>query len=112
MVTLEIVRTVHEMRMAKAAPGTVVDEEDTKSIVYLVTAAAFGDAIFGAQLRKRAGLPDDAGASSAFQLWFADLLRRHLDETTRVTSPRPAPVEISATVPRLRTRSRPPENSA
>ncbi|MGB8841045.1 MAG: TetR/AcrR family transcriptional regulator [Aliidongia sp.] len=112
IVTLEIVRTVHEMRMAKTPPGTAIDEEDTKSIVYLVTAAAFGDAIFGAQLRKRAGLPDDSGANSGFQLWFAELLRRHLDEIARVTPPRPPHGEIPATVPRLRTRSRPPGNSA
>jgi AcrR family transcriptional regulator len=77
-VTLEIVRTVHEMRVASAPFGVDIDEEDTKSIVYLVTATAFGDAIFGAQLRERAGLPADAAASTAFQAWFAALLRDHL----------------------------------
>jgi TetR/AcrR family transcriptional regulator, repressor for neighboring sulfatase len=79
-VTLEIVRTIHEMRVATAPPGVTIEEEDTKSIVYLVTATAFGDAIFGAQLRRRAGLPADAAASNAFQLWFAKLLRVHMGD--------------------------------
>ena len=78
-VTLEIIRTVHQRRQAAAAPGVIIDEEDTKSMVYLVTATAFGDAIFGAQLRRRAGLPEGAAAGSAFELWFAGLLGRHLD---------------------------------
>jgi AcrR family transcriptional regulator len=110
MVTLEIVRTVHEMRMAAAPPGVAIDEDDTKSIVYLVTATAFGDAIFGAQLRKRAGLPEGAAASSAFQLWFAELLRRHLDEIARPAPPSAADEPSPTTVPRAR--SRLPENSA
>jgi AcrR family transcriptional regulator len=76
-VTLEIVRIVHERRVATAPAGVAIDEEDTKSIVYLVTATAFGDAIFGAQLRRRAGLPADAAASDAFQRWFARLLDGH-----------------------------------
>jgi AcrR family transcriptional regulator len=80
MVTLEIVRTIQEKRVESAPPGVVIDEEDTKSIVYLVTAAAFGDAIFGSQLRRRAGLAADAAASAAFRHWFARLLRTHLGE--------------------------------
>ena len=72
----ELVRTVHEGRVAAAAPGVTIDETDTRSIVYLVTAAAFGDAIFGARLRKSAGLSaDDVGA---FQHWFAELLHEHM----------------------------------
>jgi TetR/AcrR family transcriptional regulator, repressor for neighboring sulfatase len=86
-VTLEIVRLVHGMRVANAPPGVVINEEDTKSIVYLVTATAFGDAIFGAQLRKRAGLPEDAAASKAFQRWFAELLSLHLGGGARPESP-------------------------
>ncbi|MEA2754656.1 MAG: hypothetical protein QOJ54_945 [Aliidongia sp.] len=110
MVTLEIVRTVHEMRMTVAPPGVAIDEKDTKSIVYLVTATAFGDAIFGAQLRKRAGLPEGAAASSAFQLWFAELLRRHLDEIARPVPPSAAGEPSPTTTPRAK--SRLPENSA
>ncbi len=64
-----------------------IDEEDTKSIVYLVTATAFGDAIFGAQLRRRAGLPADAAASSAFQLLFANLLRAHIGDDVQPAAP-------------------------
>jgi AcrR family transcriptional regulator len=86
-VTLEIVRLVHEMRVANAPPGVAVDEEDTRSIVYLVTAAAFGDAIFGAQLRRRAGLSQDAAAGKAFQRWFAELLRLHLGGSPRSGGP-------------------------
>jgi AcrR family transcriptional regulator len=80
MVTLEIVRTIQEQRVAAAPPGKVIDEEDTKSIVYLVTAAAFADAIFGAQLRRRAGLAADEAASAAFQRWLAKLLQCHMGE--------------------------------
>jgi len=94
MVTLEIVRTVHETRVATAPPGVTIDEEDTKSIVYLVTATAFGDAIFGAQLRRRAGLPADAAASSAFQLWFANLLRAHMGDAAHPAAP-PEPAACS-----------------
>src|SRR5579859_1309108 len=83
MVTLEIVRTIQEKRIESAPAGKVIDEEDTKSIVYLVTAAAFGDAMFGAQLRRRAGLAADAAASSAFQRWLAELLRTHMGEATQ-----------------------------
>jgi AcrR family transcriptional regulator len=82
-VTLEIVRTVHQMRQAAAPPGTVVDEDDTKSVVYLVSAAAFGDAIFGAELRQRSGLATDPEASGRFQRWLADLLHEHLSNTAR-----------------------------
>jgi AcrR family transcriptional regulator len=78
--TLEIVRTIQQHRMDDAPPGKVIDEEDTKSIVYLVTAAAFGDAIFGSQLRRRAGLAADAAASAAFQRWLAKLLQSHMGE--------------------------------
>jgi AcrR family transcriptional regulator len=78
MVTLDIVRTIQEQRVKGAPPGKVIDEQDTKSIVYLVTAAAFGDAIFGAQLRRRAGLDADAAASAAFQRWLAKLLKSHM----------------------------------
>ena len=80
MVTLDIVRTIQAQRVAAAPPGKVIDEQDTKSIVYLVTAAAFGDAIFGAQLRRRAGLDADAAASTAFQRWLAKLLQCHMGE--------------------------------
>ncbi len=80
MVTLDIVRTIQAQRVAAAPPGKVIDEQDTKSIVYLVTAAAFGDAIFGAQLRRRAGLDADAAASTAFQRWLAELLQCHMGE--------------------------------
>jgi TetR/AcrR family transcriptional regulator, repressor for neighboring sulfatase len=78
MVTLDIVRTIQEQRVKAAPPGKVIDEQDTKSIVYLVTAAAFGDAIFGAQLRRRAGLDADAAANAAFQRWLAQLLQSHM----------------------------------
>lgn len=86
-VTLEIVRTVHQRRQAAAPAGMVIDEEDTKSIVYLVTAAAFGDAIFGAELRHRSGLATDAEASRRFQRWLADLLREHLAEAAHPAEP-------------------------
>jgi AcrR family transcriptional regulator len=112
MVTLEIVRTVHEIRLGAAPPGVTIDEEDTKSIVYLVTATAFGDAIFGAQLRKRAGLPEGAAASNAFQLWFAELLRWHLDEIARPAPQRPGAIGEPSSAPAPRARLRLPENSA
>jgi AcrR family transcriptional regulator len=90
MVIAELIRTVHEGRVAVAAPGVTVDEEDTRSIVYLVATAAFGEAIFGSRLRKSAGLSEDA--AGAFQHWFAELLRRHEHEVEgRPLSPRVEP---------------------
>jgi AcrR family transcriptional regulator len=87
MVIEELIRTVHEGRVAAAAPGVTVDEEDTRSVVYLVTTAAFGEAIFGSRLRKSASLSDDA--AGAFQRWFAELLSRHM----RAVEGRPLPAE-------------------
>jgi AcrR family transcriptional regulator len=75
----QIVRTVHEHRLVGAPPGTVVDPLDTSLTVYLVAVAAFGDAIFGPQLRRGAGLANGGEGASAFETWFAALISNHLN---------------------------------
>jgi AcrR family transcriptional regulator len=81
-VLLDIVTTIHKHRLAGAPAGVTIDPEDTKSVVYLAVIAAFGDAIFGPQLRRSAGLPVDERAIAEFQSWFATLLRERLTQVS------------------------------
>src|SRR5438874_8437435 len=56
MVMRDIADGLHARRVAAAPPGAAIERADTESLIHLVAAAAFGDAIFGAQLRRSAGL--------------------------------------------------------
>ena len=76
----QIIRTVHEHRCRDFPPGTKVDPRDTALTVYLVAVAAFGDAIFGPQLRRGAHLPAEGSGTAGFESWFAKLIGNHLDE--------------------------------
>jgi TetR/AcrR family transcriptional regulator, repressor for neighboring sulfatase len=75
MIMREIIDTMHARRTANAPPGTTVPREDTEGAVFLVTFAAFGDAIYGAPLRRSAGLPNDEESDRRFRTWLAALLR-------------------------------------
>jgi AcrR family transcriptional regulator len=69
-VALEIATAI---QARDAASGSrPVDPEGTRFLVYLVAAAAFGDAMFGEALRRSAGLDDEA--AQRFQRWFAALI--------------------------------------
>lgn len=67
----EVADTLHQRRLA-AAPGRAIPREDTDWLVHLVAVAAFGEALYGARLRRGA----EAGARR-FRAWFAALIREH-----------------------------------
>jgi TetR/AcrR family transcriptional regulator, repressor for neighboring sulfatase len=75
MIMREIIDTMHARRMAITAPGATVSREDTEWAAFLVTVAAFGDALYGAPLRRSAGLPDTNDTDRRFRAWLAALLR-------------------------------------
>jgi hypothetical protein len=76
MVMRAIADGLHARRLA-AAPGAAIDRADTESLVHLIAAAAFGDAMFGAQLRRSAGLDQTDAAEKRFRFWLAALIRQH-----------------------------------
>jgi AcrR family transcriptional regulator len=71
----DIADSLHARRVATAPPGVVPERADTESLVHLIAAAAFGDAIFGPRLRRSAGLPATGEAEQRFRTWFAALIR-------------------------------------
>jgi AcrR family transcriptional regulator len=77
LVLREIVDTVQARRVAAAPTGTVIPREDTESLVHLVAAAAFGDAMYGAHLRRSAGIAPGAETDHRFRAWLAALLQAH-----------------------------------
>jgi AcrR family transcriptional regulator len=75
MIMREIIDMTHARRVATTTSHTELPREDTEWAVFLVTFAAFGDAIYGAPLRRSAGLPDNDEADHRFRTWLATLLR-------------------------------------
>jgi len=75
MIQREIADHLHARRLAAAPPGAVIPREDSEFLIHLVAVAALGDAILGAQLRRSAGVAQDAETDRRFRAWFADLLR-------------------------------------
>ena len=73
----EIVEALHALRLKFAAPGTVPDIEDTRSVIHLTTIAAFGDAMIGARLRQASGERERA-ARERFEAWFSELIDLYL----------------------------------
>ena len=73
----DIADSLHARRLAAAPPGTAIDRSDTDCLIHLVAAAAFGDALFGARLRRSAGLPVTTETDRSFRLWLAELIRAH-----------------------------------
>jgi len=73
----DIADSLHARRLAAAPPGTAIDRSDTDCLIYFVAVAAFGDALFGARLRRSAGLPVTTETDRRFRLWFAELIRAH-----------------------------------
>ena len=78
MIMREIIDTLHARRIAAAPPGVPVSREDTEWRAFLVTFAAFGDALYGAPLRRSAGLPEDNETDRRFRAWLAALMRGSL----------------------------------
>jgi TetR/AcrR family transcriptional regulator, repressor for neighboring sulfatase len=75
----EIAEVLHARRLTAAPPGAAPPREDTMWLIHLVATVAFGDAIYGPQLRKSAGIADEDGGARRFRQWFAALLRSHGD---------------------------------
>ena len=73
----DIADSLHARRVATAPPGVVPERADTESLVHLIAAAAFGDAIFGPRLRRSAGLPLTSETEHRFRAWLAALIREH-----------------------------------
>ena len=77
MILREIADTLHTRRVAAARPGTSVAREDTERLIHLVATAAFGEAMYGAQLRRSAGITGGEDSAREFRAWFAALIREH-----------------------------------
>ena len=75
MIQREIADHLHARRIAAAPPGTVVAHEDGQFLVHLIATAALGDAIYGAQFRRSAGLAEGAETDRRFRAWLAGLIR-------------------------------------
>ena len=73
----DIADSLHARRVATAPPGVVPERADTESLVHLIAAAAFGDAIFGPRLRRSAGLSSTSETEHRFRAWLAALIREH-----------------------------------
>ena len=75
MIMRDIADKLHQRRIAAAPPGAAITRDDTDALIHLVATAAFGDALFGAQLRRSAGLPATSETDRRFRLWLAALIR-------------------------------------
>jgi AcrR family transcriptional regulator len=77
MILRDIADRLHARRIAAAPPGAVIPRDDTDALIHLVATAAFGDALFGAQLHRSAGLPATSETDRGFRRWLAGLIRTH-----------------------------------
>jgi AcrR family transcriptional regulator len=77
----EIADHLHARRIAAAPPGTTVALQDSQFLVHLIATAALGDAIYGTQLRRSAGLDDGPETDSRFRAWLAALIRARTPPT-------------------------------
>jgi AcrR family transcriptional regulator len=77
LIIRDIADTLHARRTAIAPAGTEIAREDTDALIHLVATAAFGEALYGAQLRLSAGLPATIETERGFRLWLAALIRAH-----------------------------------
>src|SRR6516164_8351973 len=77
MIMRDIADRLHARRLAAASPGAAITRADTDALIHLVATVAFGDALYGAQLRRSAGLPPTGETERHFRLWFAALIRAH-----------------------------------
>ena len=75
MIQREIADHLHDRRVAAAPPGITVSREDSQFLVYLIATIALGDAIYGAQFRRSAGLEEGPETDSRFRAWLAALIQ-------------------------------------
>jgi AcrR family transcriptional regulator len=77
MILRDIAEKVHARRVAANSESVAISREDTESLIHLIAIAAFGDALFGAHLRRSAGLPVSSETDRSFRRWLALLIRGH-----------------------------------
>jgi AcrR family transcriptional regulator len=77
MILREIADTLHARRVATAPPGSEIARSDTEWLVHLVAIAAFGEAMYGTQLRRSAGIDESTASIREFRAWFAALIAEH-----------------------------------
>ncbi len=77
LILREIADTLHARRVAAAAPGITIARSDTEWLIHLVATSAFGEAMYGSQLRRSAGIAGDEESARQFRAWFAALIREH-----------------------------------
>jgi TetR/AcrR family transcriptional regulator, repressor for neighboring sulfatase len=70
----ELAERLHA-RLAADAPDNTGAREQARYLVHLIAITAFGDAIFGPQLRRSAGIADEGEFERRFRAWFAELIR-------------------------------------
>jgi AcrR family transcriptional regulator len=75
LIIRDIADRLHDRRIATAPPGTAIARADTEALIHLVATSAFGDALYGAQLRRSAGLPATSETDRSFRRWLATLIR-------------------------------------
>jgi TetR/AcrR family transcriptional regulator, repressor for neighboring sulfatase len=75
LIIRDIADRLHNRRIATALPGTVIARADTDALIHLVATSAFGDALYGPQLHRSAGLPATGETDRSFRQWLAALIR-------------------------------------
>jgi TetR/AcrR family transcriptional regulator, repressor for neighboring sulfatase len=75
LIIRDIADRLHDRRIAAAPPDTVIARADTDALIHLVATSAFGDALYGAQLHRSAGLPATSETDRSFRRWLAALIR-------------------------------------
>ena len=75
LIIRDIADSLHDRRIAVAPPGTAIARADTEALIHLVATSAFGDAFYGAQLHRSAGLPATNETDRSFRQWLAALIR-------------------------------------
>jgi AcrR family transcriptional regulator len=78
MIQREIAEHLHARRVAAAPPGAAMVLEDSQFVAHLIATAALGDAIYGAQFRRSAGLAEGLETDTRFRAWFAALIRARM----------------------------------
>ncbi len=72
------VDAMHEQRLNVLPADPPPQRADTEMLVYLVTVAALGDAVFGADLLGTASGTDNSTAERRFRAWLSRLMQVHL----------------------------------
>jgi TetR/AcrR family transcriptional regulator, repressor for neighboring sulfatase len=76
MIQREIAERLHARRVAATGQDAVIPPEESLYLVHLVATAALGEAVYGPQLRKSAGLPDTPETDQNYLAWLAALITR------------------------------------